>query len=648
MSKMPNASKVSNIIDGSTSMTENDILRLLKGCICRNQYANAIYCLDVLEHSTNYFERVYRMVVLLFFELGIANDFPDLCADLLKVNDFTELRSIVIRMCCRDNNAAAFMPDMLARITGYNREITLTSQEAIGHLQYPVLMERILNITKEQTPFVQQCFIAVVFNLLTEDKNLGYLPGWYAVRCARLGILLAGAAGADIFWSIIRLLPTFYRRWRTMGPWIENIVALYERISVGACEFSWDKRRAIVASVLCGVLFGIQDKSEMSQPEEQFSSRPELFPEWFYSTQEAPPLSSKILFRSNRPDTPESYLKKKYPRYDIMWASLYKEMLDLIRKEVIDRSEMSMRFQTRIFKEHLANSYFDISEQSPARRMHCFITDGAIRSSCKNPVNACFLNLRYIARDQAGIMPSSVLVHNGPFAVKYGKMLTPRAIDLTIMATGPFCQAALIVRLLCQLTILTHLGTFQNYPLLEPFLHTQRDGATILFMIQNCFSAVTDAEIESSADLKRAWTYGWLTRYLLTQSSVYDPCDFVCFQSGVLWLSGFYPDDRAFSEEECIGNLMRHSNLELYSECMMSLEKLIDETHYSVCLDRVLPRPVFHFVVYKSEALGYRSIIARRYHQLCEDLPVQAPPVEIKSAKKHKKEKKKEKKKEHK
>lgn len=54
---------ISQIIDQTTSMTENDVFRLLKGCVRRNMCSQALYCLKVLERGERYFERSLSIVI---------------------------------------------------------------------------------------------------------------------------------------------------------------------------------------------------------------------------------------------------------------------------------------------------------------------------------------------------------------------------------------------------------------------------------------------------------------------------------------------------------------------------------------------------------------------------------------------------------
>lgn len=612
---------VSPILDTSTAMTENDVLRLLKGFIARNNYGNAIYCLDVLERSKNYFDRVRQMVIVLFFQLGVANDFADLSEPLLAATDFPRLRDFVVKMCCRENNGTAFMPDLLARVTGYNQETTLLPQEQIAHLQYPVLMEKISTLMSGQPPFAHQCFVAAIFNMLNQNKDLGYLPVWYSLRCARLGMALCTGRGDLLFWGVLVLLPVFYKKWAHLAPFLDTSKQLYMEVHKDV-PFCWDKRRAIFAAVVAGVIFGIQANIELATPEDRFSSRPELFPDWFYATKEAPPMSAKILFRLERPEAPEVYLKKKYPRLDVLWSDLQKEALNLMKKEVIEKEEVTMRYQAVLFSKHLSTVHFSLPPQSPATRPHCFITDGAVRSSRKNPANHSFLNLSYIDRDQAAVMPSSLLVHNGAFVKRYGKLLAAKSSELTIMAAGPFCQSELVVKMLVQLALMGQIGAFPRSTL-EPYVHLQRDGVVLVVMIENECRPIEEPIDDPRG--KMVWTMGWIIRYLLTLGTQWEAGDLVSFLGTPLWLHGLYPDDRAFVEEECIANLMKYGDPETYTECMEVLQGAVEEQPFRDALWKLIPKTAdFTLQTMRGMAVGYRTIVAQRYAQLGVDLPVQS------------------------
>ena len=133
------------------------------------------------------------MSILLFFELGIANDFPEMLQEMLLITDFASLQTVVIKMCCRGNNHMAFVPDMLGRIVGYSEEKSLTQLECFGHLQYPALMNFIAALGQYRTcnhaAFAYQTVLASVFNLM-ENTTLTYLPAWCVLRCVRLFMFL--------------------------------------------------------------------------------------------------------------------------------------------------------------------------------------------------------------------------------------------------------------------------------------------------------------------------------------------------------------------------------------------------------------------------------------------------------------------------
>lgn len=635
------------IIDSTTSMTENDVLRMYKGCLRRNMSTQALYCLKILERNKHYFDRVYQMTILLFFELGIANDFPDLLSELIAVSDFALLQGMVVKMCCRGSNHMAFVPDMLGRIVGYSTEKTLTTLECFGHLQYPALMNAITALgqqyTCEQPTFAQQVIVASIFNMM-ETTILSYIPAWQALRCVRLALFLYNDAGkAETFWQPICTLPIYYPRWRGLREWINQCHALFLRVKP-ANSVLWDKRRAIMASVVCGLLYGIQERVTLEEPAEICALRPELFPEWFYSTQPAP---NNILYRVGLPDTMEQYLKKKYPRYSAHWAELYAELRKLCAQMSMEMSEVSVAHQTALFRDALASTKFILPPGSPALRLHAYVTDGAVKSSRRCDVNDNMLILTMIKADMASILPTSILCYNGSFRAKYGAHLEPilkklpKTATLELLYGGPFVESKHVVTLVLQMVLFAYTDIYDVHGACEPYIHCQVSPAGVTFLTVNLCTAwqpVTQTMLSdtSACIVRQMWTLGWIFRFLLLQQTTYAENDFVYTGSGdcmmVLWLTGLYPDQREFVEDECIENLMRHSSAELYSMCMLTLEDLFAEETFATYVEKVMSkkRDEFRIDAYRTirgMVIEFRNVLRSRYDYLATLLSITGHPV---------------------
>ena len=626
---------ISQIIDQTTSMTENDVFRLLKGCVRRNMCSQALYCLKVLERGERYFERSLSIIIVLFFELGIANDFPDLMPDLIAITDFAGLREMVVKMCCRGSNHMAFVPDMLARIVGYSEERTLTQLECASHLQFPAFMTEIGTGIKEHGLLAYQTAIATVFNMM-ETTDLSYLPAWRALRCAHLFLFLVG--DDKLLWNAFFQFTVHYRLKRGLGEWVSQCRSLYEKLPSHGL---WDKRRSIIASVVCAFIYGIQEKVSLEAPSEEAGSlRPELFPEWFYSTAEAP---SNILFRPSLPDSVESYLKKKYPRYGTHWSDLYAEIQKLSAKMSLESNEFSIKHHNAKFAKSLSNGkQFQLPEASPARRLHCFITDGSILTSAANRANPNMLTVRLLKNEMASIMTSSILCYNGPFRNKYGTYLDAalrKNANLELLYGGPFVNTSHIVTMLTQLVLVAYTDLFDAYPQYEPYVQYQINGPEVTLLTVNLCAnwKPIDASMLVKNDggvvqARLMWTLGWIYRYLLEQATYYDPADFVYADEGngnlvFLWLFGLYPDERAFREEECVSNMMKYSDPELYESCMMTLEALFEEETFNTYLEMVIPKKRTEMAMLRSMVAQRRSELQQRHTQLSLVMPVGGRPI---------------------
>ena len=548
-----NSIPISPVLDSKTSLTRNDICRLLKGFLREQVLGGAMYCINILQKA-ECFADTRRLVVAGFFETGTALNFASILPALAAVRegDFAGLRDIVRQLCSRNKNYYAMVPDMIARIAGLNEEVALVQEENICYPRILLLIKDIrlsfISPDKNQEGFFIQTTFALIFNL---QNNMVH-DYWCIWRVVRLQRLLVLAGFAETLWKLYLLLPTYYQHWdnEETRSFLTSIASLRQVfLHSSARPRMWDKQRLLHATIAIGLLFGFDVNAKLSVAAQNTAQIvPIPLPPFFYSTAPVPPASAAIVKRASRPTSAGHYIALRCGNTDPVWDGLRADLIQLLTTrgmygvsdpevpELAERPRCSMTMQSLQFRRRipLARVFIPSGQRGicPALCPHVFFLEPAVNRSAICSFNNSLVKVWMAAPHLAVMHPTTMLQPTSEFMIFYKHPLEERKGPVVLVG-GPFCDGEAIAHVIAYRAFWRAIGLSN-----EPFLMLQRDLTVVSIFCQSEWAAaLIDRE-----ERVFVWVLEWILRFVLSLDPSYRSCDFVQDAAGnMLCLAAYYP-----------------------------------------------------------------------------------------------------------
>lgn len=567
-------SKVSPVIDSKTALTMNDICRLLKGMLRDQNVGGALYCLAALERA-QCFAIARRLIVAALFETGAALDFARVLpafADGVSDNDYAALRMQAKMLCSRGENFYHMVPDMLARVTGFNDESTLFSSENIDYPRVMALINAVRQHFAEQMEDVAESgsgdaapsdptlakpdvkrppaergfFIQTAFALLSNlhaNFAFDHRTIWRVTRLQRM-LVLGGYN--DALWRLYGMLPDVYAHWNNdeTRTFLRCIAALAPLLASDD-DRAWDKRRLAHVTIAAGLLFPFNVDAQLSggAAESPALQLPLPLPPWFYATHAAPAASAAVITRAARPTSVDRYVALRYGKMAATWDPMRAELLTLmaaaggmacVRHGSDDeRPCCSMAVQSAKFRPRLAHARVitpaTLKDRPVALCPHVFFTESAVNSSSICAANKSFIVANLAPPHLAVLYPSSMLQPNSEFMRACEAHLAAQAIErrgVRLLVGGPFVDVEHIARVVAYRAMWRAVGLYDgDAARFEPFLLLQpADRTLVSIMLHTAWVPTPVADSEARCFV---WAMEWAVRYVLRMDSAYRACDFV-------------------------------------------------------------------------------------------------------------------------
>lgn len=543
------------ILDNKTSLTRNDVGRLLKGFLREQQLGGTLYCLNVLEKA-QCFADGKRWMVAAFLETGCALNFASCLSSILTMKEghFPSLRLLAKQICCRGTNYYSMVPDMIARIAGLNDENTLFQTENFCYPRILLLIRQIrADFAGRKDGFYIQTAFAILFNL----ENTGvhdYLSIW---RVARLQRLLILAGYEDALWKMYGQLPNVYQHWNNeeTKTWIGQLAAL--RPILAKRSTGWDKQRLLHVTLAIGLMYGFDVNATLNSTAQDATTLPLPLPPFFYATAPVPPQAAKVVSRASRPTTAETYVRLRMGKTAPSWDSLRSELISVMEQrgmyltsdqeipEIGERPQSSMVMQAARFKRRLESvkvlTPLAMRDRPSALCPHVFFSEPAVNSSVLFASNPSLVHVTLAAPHLAVMYESSILQPNSEFMrVVERFLLREGQKNPSLLVGGPFVGIEEVAKVIAYRGFWRAVGLCgeEAASQREPFLLLQRNDLTVVSLF--CQTDWVPAEVNCN-ERRFVWVLEWILRFLLSLDVTYRPCDFVVSGGIFLCMAAYYP-----------------------------------------------------------------------------------------------------------